>query len=417
MCFGLFSWFGWKWLRFYALRMRIAIFAGVFVDYLVICLRSLGHFPTGRKTSFLDYFGYLLACLFVTIVNFELWLMYKDTQTPLEEEEDEKEQKDDKTKSQKPAEDKQEDKKEDKELKERLEFYYEGMEEEALKDSWIARKFNFFYLLRLYLFCLLLVNFQYLQVLQILISIVNNLAIIVMIVYGQSQKKIFKGRLKYLTLISQEVCLLSMTIIVGLLFINSHRPFIGVKFRTVMSFIFIGLFVFCIFLEIVGAIFDIVMSVVEFFKKEDGKKKNKTSPLDDGELPRSLAKGGSEDQNRLAKGKIEKPNMLRIGDEIVEVKGKDPIEKKVLSIDIPGDENQSLRSKKRKGALSPLKRIRDNKIKFKKTVKKEKKADGNKKDNADKQKRKGRKTKDKKVRQDGKKKSVMKKKSRDSRRD
>ena len=232
-------------------NLRVGIFNAVFIDYLTISIRTLGHYPTNPKTA-LNTLGFVLAWVNTTTFVIELIYMQRLVNN----------QKFIKGKELTPIE------------KNLREVFYDDINEKAIRTSWFARNYNFLYLLRFGAFSIVLVNLQFLQIFQIFFSFVIVFFFSAACCYYQYFVEIYDSKNTTIIRITQE-CSLSLMIIMSNVFcLDTFLHFLNIKLKHFMVVLFAILMILNVALEVLL----IVVDIYKLMKKWFCKKKRKTLP-------------------------------------------------------------------------------------------------------------------------------------------
>jgi hypothetical protein len=237
---------------------RISVFNALIIDYSAIALRTLGHFPTQTNHHSFDYLSYFLAAFTLTCFILELSYMFILVNSPKFYTDSYKSEKQTKLR----------------------EVYFEGILEKKIKESWFARNYNFFYLARFMIICFLIFNFQYLQALQVFLSLIVMILFCVATIYYEFRDQFFKsGFLKIFRLI-QEVSMTLIVFLINLFYYDSVKSQFSNSTKLILVMIFVVLLILNICLEIIGCI----INMVEFIRKSCSKDSSKTQILQKREL-------------------------------------------------------------------------------------------------------------------------------------
>jgi hypothetical protein len=224
---------------------RLGLFNSLLIDYSAIGFRTLGHHPTMKNSVTLDYASYGLACFIIGCFVFELALMVVKVNEPkfyLKKEED------------------------DSPYEEGLkEFYFEGIKREAIKSNWFARNYNFFYLLRFMVICMIIFNLQYLQAFQVFSSFILMLLFTGLNFYYEHKVKFFKSKYIKVFRLLQEVSMTVMVFFIALFMANSFYFFLKPKTK-------FGIVIFFFILLLVNIVFEIINGVISICLKAKEKK-------------------------------------------------------------------------------------------------------------------------------------------------
>ena len=235
--------------------LRFAVFNSVLIDYLMISLRTLGHYPTNPKGP-LETLSFLLACFTLTCFTIELVYMYRlvnennfinnKNLTPVQ--------------------------------KNLREVYYEGIKEETIRTSWFARNYNFLYLIRFSVFTVVLINLQYLQILQVLLNLILIVSFSAATVYYHSQIGVFDDKCNAIIKIAEEFSLSALIIMTNVFCFDSFASFLTLNYKHFMVVSFTLILVLNVALEITSVLVSILGYISE--RRKQSKKINPKGALD-----------------------------------------------------------------------------------------------------------------------------------------
>jgi len=231
--------------------LRIAIFNALLIDYLAISLRTLGHFPQAKTKCFLDYLSFFLACFMLICIIFELlymWAKINDVEFYTNELLS----------------------KRDKAIKG---YYYDGMKPEILKVSWFARNYNFFFLLRFVVVCVMIFNMQYLQFIQVIGSLIVMLTFCILTFHYQLKFHFFSSRFTMIFRLIQEISMTIIVILINLFCFDAFFEFLGSSQKELFVLVLMILLILNIVLEIISSIISIIFLIKGSFKKKRRERK------------------------------------------------------------------------------------------------------------------------------------------------
>ena len=215
------------------------------MDYLGISVRTLGHYPTNPKTI-LNTLGFIFATINLSVFVFELIYMQRlvNNERFIKEENLTK-------------------------IEENMrEVFYDGINQKAIETCWFARNYNLLYLLRFGGFAILLINTQYLQIFQLLFSLVIVVSFTVACCYYQYHVEIYETKSSTIVRITQECSISLMIIMTNVFCINTYFLFLDIQVKHFMVVLFSILMILNITLEAVLIIIDVVDLIKGLCKKK-----------------------------------------------------------------------------------------------------------------------------------------------------
>ena len=231
----------------------------MFIDYLGICWRTFSHHPVTSNTSrsALDWLSYILATVALISFQIELFYMLWKCNHPallnLIREEKKAKIEAAKNSSNQAAKEKAKDYKTI--LNRNLsEIYFDGLDPESVEKSWFVRNFNFLYLMRLYLFSVLIFSMQYLPIVQVVASLVLLVAFTGVTLHYHSKMGLFGGSFVSVVRVIQEVSMCCMMGLINLFCLDSFYWLFSSNMKSIFVLIFTAFVVTNIAME-VGAVF------------------------------------------------------------------------------------------------------------------------------------------------------------------
>ena len=239
------------------------MFNAVFIDYLGICWRTFSHHPTTANTSrsVLDWVSYILATVALIGFLIELFYMLWKCNHPafLNQIEEEKKPKIEpaKNSTNQAAKEKAKDYKTilNKNL---AEIYFDGLDPESVKKSWFVRNFNFLYLIRLYLFSVLIFSMQDLPIVQVIASLVLLVVFTGLTLHYHSKMGVFEGCFVGGVRVFQEVSMCCMMGLINLFCLDSFYWLFESGMKSFLLLVFIALLVTNIAIEVVAVFVGII---------------------------------------------------------------------------------------------------------------------------------------------------------------
>jgi hypothetical protein len=230
--------------------VRLSLFNSLLIDYTAIALRTLGHFSSHNTHYIWDYISYVLACFTLGCFSCELGSMYIRINCPNFYFNKVKGKKEEGLR----------------------EVYFEGIAEEKLKSSWFARNYNFLYLMRFMVICVLIFNLQYLQIFQVFMSLVFMVIFCIITFRKVLKDDFFKSKFVKVFRLIQEVSMAVIVLLINIFCYDSFKSNLQNSQKVVLVLIFVGLLVLNILLEITAC----VISMASFLRKScQGEKKEK----------------------------------------------------------------------------------------------------------------------------------------------
>lgn len=242
---------------------RISIFNALLIDYGSISLRTLGYYPASlnKSTDTADHLSFFLACFIVFSFSFELCFMYSHTNNPRIYS-----PKNELTGLQKSL----------------AEVFFEGIKPEILKKNWFARNYNFLFLSRFFAICFLIFNFQYLQILQVIGSLVVMAGFSILTFYHQIKHGIFSSKFVAVYRLIQEASMTLIMVLINTFMFDSFQDFLSPKTKIGLVFSFICLLALNILLEVAGALVSVVNLIrLKYIEKSKKTGLMKVSPIEE----------------------------------------------------------------------------------------------------------------------------------------
>ena len=246
---------------------RINLFNILLIDYLTISLRTLGHFPTESPHDLMDYLSYAAACFILGCFVLELIFMFKKINNPaFYSEKVNKTETRTNLKLQKLQET-------EKQLKG---IFFEGIDKKAVSRSWFARCYNFFYILRFMVICVLIFNLQFLESVQVVVSLAFMLAFTATTIYQQCKGKLFESMWITSFRIIQEISMSLIMLLINVFAFDYWNDFVSPKTKINLIGFFISLLVGNIILEILSSFISLINLIIECCRTKSSKngKKN-----------------------------------------------------------------------------------------------------------------------------------------------
>ena len=238
------------------LSLRIAVFNIIFVDYLGICFRTLGQGLFMTYQSSWDLVGYTTALLLVSCMLLELVFIFKKTNKIYIKKETELESKE----------------------KVIWQVFFGGLDKKTIKRVRMVRNYEILQLVRYLGMVLFIFNLQYLQLLQVVFPLVLVVGFSTITYYHQLADGIFESRLESIFKLIQEASMSIMMLVVSIFCWNSFEHILSRTAKKILAYIFIGLLVCNIALEIVssaGTLIKFIVDLISWCRKKLIKKKEK----------------------------------------------------------------------------------------------------------------------------------------------
>ena len=214
------------------LSFRIAVFNIIFVDYLIICLRTLGQGIGMFYQSTWDLLGLAAASFLIFCMVLELVFVYTKVN--------------------------QIQNKNRLELTERekviYDVFYEGIVSKRIRDSWFVRNYQVLYMMRYFGVILFLVNLQFLQIFQVGLSLVLFIGFSVKTFTSQlGGGGLFERRWDRIWKLFEEAFLSITMFVVAIFCVDSIRALFSVSIKQRLALFLIFLLIVTIMVELVVA--------------------------------------------------------------------------------------------------------------------------------------------------------------------
>ena len=243
------------------LSLRIAVFNIIFVDYVGICLRTLGQGVGTVYQSTWDILGFCGASFLLLCMVLELLFVFT------------KINKIHKTK------------KKDLSKREKViyEVFYEALVDSRVRESWFVRNYQLLNLIRYFTIVFFLVNLQYLQVLQVTFSLIIFVGFgALTFIYQLCKGGIFESRWDRVWKLAQEASFSIMILIIGLFCLDSFKNTFSVSVKKKLALALTFLLVVNVMIELIMAlvtVISILLGICLKLKNSGKQKIQKNHPI------------------------------------------------------------------------------------------------------------------------------------------
>lgn len=246
--------------------IRYSLFSTLFIDYLGIVLRTLGHHPARTQSDANSKLSFFLSIFFVIGFTVEMTQFYLKADSLYLK------------------------KKRDKDEIDRLYegYLYEGLRKSSLKKSYFCRMYNFFFMLRFFVVIIFIFNAQWQQIFQVLASLVVQVYFTFASLYYSRKYNFFNSKFTRFFRLTQEVSMCFIVLLINVFYYDNNFGALTQKTKLTLVILFIVLICVNILLEILNAIVGtlVMFGCIKNSGQEVSRKvKNKLEILD--EVPSS----------------------------------------------------------------------------------------------------------------------------------